>query len=226
MAGNFINLDLRDTSPANARPFLISDHVPEGRYLMRIRSISEETSGNGNDMIVVRMVIDDPMSEYNNKRIIDRFIKDKAGMSRFRGMVLHAFGTDLGNQQVQFDINSILNAQLGADLEDNTLPAQGKYEKRETSQVAAYLPKSKVTGDGLKSGTKPKTTHAAVRKVEPELDPEDSTSEPELEPVKAATKVAPLVSKQPSKVVVPDISEDDDDNDNDVPEVDETQFDT
>lgn len=139
-----IEIDLTGAPPAQGG--VTSDHIPEGRYRLRVEDITEGTSQGGKRMITaVFRTFGQPNDELNNKRLIDRFtFPSKEDDSLFPIQRLHAcllaLGLPVEAKKQKIDLDKQIGKTCDADVIDEEAPARGNFPPRVYSKPNAYFP--------------------------------------------------------------------------------------
>lgn len=133
-----VTFDFTDAPPAQGGG---SDHIPPGRYLLRVVKVEDGKSQNTNARMVTARheVIEGPEQ---GKRLTDQWVIT-GEKSKFARQRLNAFLVNLGlrtqEKAVQVDLDKLEGKLVEALVRDNTIPATDKYPERLTSKVDSYF---------------------------------------------------------------------------------------
>jgi len=150
---NVIEVDFAGAPPAQGGG---SDHIPRGRYVLRIVSADKTKAKSGRDMVAVRFTVDGGQEDGARER--DQFVlprsKDDSrfGLQRFNAF-LEAVGYNIGERKVRLDLDNLVNRLIEADVVDDKYePENGSpriisrmdayYRVRQGSPDAASVPSS------------------------------------------------------------------------------------
>lgn len=157
------------------------DHIPPGRYIIRLEEITDGRAKTGKRMVTANFKVAGQMvegkavrGEYEGKRLVDRFVLDteqKFGFQRLHAFLL-ALKLGVKETTVSVDLDLLINRVCEAQVEDDKIPANDSYAERETSRINAYyaIEQSK---NGTAAPTKaaaPKAAAAVVAVVKPEAE--------------------------------------------------------
>lgn len=166
-------LDFTDAPPAQGGGGF--DHVPPGRYAIKLTQISEERAKSSNrKMIVARWEV--ATGDQTGKSLSDRFVVEgdaKFGRQRLHACLL-ALTLPVAQKKIKIDLDTLSGRSCVALVVDEEIPASENYPSRMGSRIQAYFPIESKNGSSEQKPAK------AVAKAEapaplpgPEPEPDD-----------------------------------------------------
>ncbi len=136
-----IELDFQGAPPAQGGSQV--DHIPVGRYPLRVERVESGTTATGKRRVIVNFKV--AAGSSNGSRLRDQFVlpakpdDSKFGLQRLNAFFL-ACGANVGEKKVKIDLDTFIGRNVAADVEDNTIPANNDYPERTVSAPIAYYP--------------------------------------------------------------------------------------
>lgn len=115
-----------------------SDHVPPGKYLLKIVEAIDKPSKTGKRMFTVNYETVGPIA---GKKLVDRFVLDQPGSFGFKRLhtMILALGTTVGERSISLDTDQLSGRQCIAQVSDEMQEANGDYPARIVSRIDLYF---------------------------------------------------------------------------------------
>lgn len=186
-----VTFDFTDAPPAQGGG--LTDHIPPGKYRLRVTNIEDGTAKSGKRMLTVSFEV--ASGDFIGKRLVERFVlaTDKPGEVPFGLKRLHAFLLSLGlpvqQKSTKLDLDKLVGQTCDADVVDDKIEASEQYPERIVSRINTFhIPEA---------ATKP----AAPKAQEPAPAPAAPTPPPAPAPEPAPTPT-PTPAAEPAAAPV------------------------
>lgn len=161
-----------------------SDHVPQGRYVLKIKEFEDTKSRS--DRPMWRVTAEIAQGDYIGKRIVEHFVKDQDfAQSRLRALLACLANKDVPNR-IEVDLDALIGREFVADLvDDQPKPTEQFPNPQLQSKIGRFIANAQEA-----NGTGPATPveQAAPPQAQAAPAPAEAAPEPAPEPAPAAVE--------------------------------------
>lgn len=116
-----------------------ADHIPPGRYVMRLTKIADDKDKNQKRMVVASLEV--VQGEETGKRLRENFpigVESKFPRQRLNAF-FQALGLAVGEKIVKIDLDKLEGKLVEADVRDQIIAATENYPERTGSKVDGFF---------------------------------------------------------------------------------------
>lgn len=187
-----IELDFEGAPPQQGGG-AISDHIPAGRYLLKVHdAFAGRSRGSDKPMVTVEFRVAD--GEYEGKKMIERYVvpetpeDSKVGLQRFHALLI-CLGFKQQKGKKPINLEKVMGRTTTADVDDEEMEASGGYKARVISRPFRFYTEAE-----LAASEEEEEEGAAEPEPEPAADEDegdDAKTDASPESKKAADEKEP-----------------------------------